>query len=194
MLYLDSLDILVTVNTKQDLFSKFKRWLMGPYDHVGVYLGPMGTSEAPELFPAVFESVGRGILIRDMRSWQGTTVVQMQLSASDLAEHERDILIGAVDMASKYGAHYDYPAIIRWAIPRIIMQKLKIPIPQTWKRDGRHICSEAAYSLFYDNGISFFTDTQIPMPEDFVKSPELFQNDTGIIKFDGIRPYIFPDY
>lgn len=190
MLDFDSLDILITVNTKQDLFSKFKRWLMGPYDHVGVYLGPMGISEVPELFPAVFESVGRGILIRDMRSWRGTTVVQMQLSASDLAEHERDILIGAIAMASEYGAYYDYPAIIKWAIPRIIMQKLKIPIPQTWKRDERHICSEAVYTLYDAAGVSFFPDTQIPLPEDFVKSPELFEADRGILKFDGIKPYI----
>ena len=183
-MYLSNMDILVTVNDREDLFSRFKRWLMGPYDHVGQYLGMMGTATTPAVFPAVFESVGRGILIRDLRSWKGRRVVQIRITEVYTGEFYRAILSRAIQMASGYASHYDFQAIIRWAIPRIILQKLRIPIPQTWKRDERHICSEAVYSLLVDSGLDVMIDTQIPLPGDFVDCPGLNEVDRGYIGFE----------
>ncbi len=183
-MYLESLDILVCENEKQDLFSRFKRWLIGPYEHIGLYLGTLGTGSNPAIFPAVYESVGRGILIRDLRTWTGRKVVQMRIREVDLAEFSRAIFALAIQMASDYGSYYDYPAIIRWAIPRIILQKLGIPVPQTWKRDSRHICSEAVYAVLERSGLDVLPDTQIPLPGDFVESLELYEIDRGYIGFN----------
>jgi len=183
-MYLSSLDILVAMNDRNDLFSRFKRWLMGPYDHVGLYLGMMGTVTNPAVFPAVFESVGRGILIRDLRSWNGRKVVQVRILEVYTGEFYQAIFARAIQMASDYGSHYDFPAIIRWAIPRIILQKLRIPIPQTWKRDERHICSEAVYSVLEDSGIDVLIDTQVPLPGDFVDCSELYEVDRGYVGFN----------
>jgi hypothetical protein len=184
MIQLHSLDVLVTINNRLDLYSSFKHWMMGPYDHVGMYLGKMGIGPEPEAFHAVFESVGRGILIRDLKTWGGRPVVVMELGAEDKIEFQRAILARAIKLASDYGSYYDYPAIIRWAIPRIILQKLHIPVPQTWKRDERHICSEAVYSVLEGSGCDILPDTQIPLPEDFVtSSPRLFERGRGTVGY-----------
>ncbi len=187
-MYLKPLDILVTINDRTDPYSRFKRWMMGRYDHVGMYLGEMGSAENPGvisalIFPAVFESVNRGILLRDLREWKDRKIAVMRISEYHLAEYERAIYTRALAMASDYGSDYDYPAIIRWAIPRIILQKLHIPIPQTWKRDDRHICSEAVYSVLEDAGLDVLPDTQVPLPGDFVDSPVLSMVDEGYIEY-----------
>ncbi len=36
---LEPADILVTVNNRKDPLSRLKRWAVGPYDHVLMYLG-----------------------------------------------------------------------------------------------------------------------------------------------------------
>jgi hypothetical protein len=155
---------------------------MGPYGHVAIYLGKLGTSRTPEIFPAVFESVGRGVLIRDLLpSWIGKHVVVMRLSEENIALYGDGIFFKAIEMASAYGSYYDYPAIIRWAIPRVIMQKLHLPIPQTWKRDERHICSEAVYSCIEKAGLDILPDTEIPLPEDFVLRAHLFNSGETVI-------------
>lgn len=204
---LQSLDILVTINDRNDPFSRFKRWMMGPYDHVGLYLGMMGMGASrpyysgdtpPENieFPAVFESVGRGILIRDLRSWTGRKVAVMRILVPDIVEYHRAIYAQAIGLASMYGSYYDYPAIIRWAIPRIILQKLGLPVPQTWQRDERHICSEAVYSVIEKSGLDILPDTQVPLPGDFIESYRLHEADRGYIGFhpkiaDGKAPLVY---
>jgi hypothetical protein len=179
-MFLEDFDILVTVNDGHDPYHALKRWLMGPYDHVAMYLGPMYLraqavrEQTPTLFPAVFESIKRGVIIRDLRSWgPNKRVVVMRIPVLRLAEIEAGLAQKAVDLASESGSVYDYPAIFRWAIPRIILEKLNVEDCRRWRNDKRHLCSEAVYNLvepFYD----ILPDTMIPLPGDYVENGYLY--------------------
>lgn len=189
---LECFDILVPVNDKRDPYHVFKGWLLGPYDHVAIYLGHLGNESYPAIFPSVFESIGRGVMIRDLRSWgDGVHVVVLRIPLIARLDEglDRDIMAEAVRLASMTSAFYDYPAVIRWAIPRLILQKLHIPIPHTWRRDGRYICSEAVDQVLEAAGLDVLPDTEIPLPGDFVESPLLYRAGEGFLTIDpGVRP------
>jgi len=175
-------DILVNINNRNDLFSKVKRWLAGPYEHIFMYMGKLGlivNRRQPRIlrFPMLFESYGRGVCLRSLSERYGQEVVVMRLKS----EHDRKrilkVLEEAVKLASDPQSYYDYLCIIRFVLPRLILEKLRLPVPLKWQRDERMICSEAVEEVFHraklvDILLPYCTP---PLPGDFVTDSTLLE-------------------
>jgi len=177
---LESADILVTVNDRQDPFSVAKRWCVGPYNHVFMYLGEVGILVSRRQhrilrFPMLFESNGRGVVIQSLPNRYGQKVVVMRLKS----EHDRRripvILQEAIKLASDAKSYYDYYAIVRWVLPRILREKFHLPIPMAWQRDAYQICSEAVTEVLLRSSLIPFPYWDVPLPGDFVTSSPLLE-------------------
>jgi len=185
-------DVLVNVNDRNDPYSVAKRWAVGPYDHVFMYLGKVGilvSQRQPRIlrFPMLFESNGRGVVIQSLSNRYGQKVVVLRLKS----EHDRRriprVLEEAVKLASQAQSYYDYYAIARWVLPRIIREKLHLAIPIAWHRDERQICSEAVFEVFYRAKLVDILRSNCvpPMPGDFVTDSTLLEHKwLGILSED----------
>jgi len=170
--HLEPADILVQVNNRTDPFSKVKRWLSGPYEHVFLYLGAIDFApfDIPPLrAPMLFESYGRGVCLRSLSERYGQEVVVMRLKSEADRKRIPRVLEEAIKLASDPQSYYDYFAIVRFAIPRLICEKLGIPMPLKYHRDPWHICSEAVNEVFIRGGIPDLLYLEgVPLPGDFV--------------------------
>ncbi len=171
-------DVLVNANLRKDPWSIIKRWAMGsPYEHVFMYLGKVRIITSPEQhqtlrFPFLFESNGRGAVIQSLSNRYGQEVVVLRLKRG-YRQVIPKVLKEAVKLASDSQSYYDYYAIARWVLPRIIMGKLHLPIPLAWHRDERQICSEACAEIFWRAKLRILPKNIVPLPSDFVYSPLL---------------------
>ncbi len=168
-------DILVTVNKGKDLYSIIKRWALGsPYDHVFMYMGKVGIivnrKQAKILrFPMLFESNGRGVVIQSLSNQYDREVVVMRLSLEQDRKRISFVLERAIKLASAPQSYYDYYAIIRFVLPRLILKKLGLQMPLKYHRDPLQICSEAVFEVFYGAGlINILPKNVVPLPGDFV--------------------------
>ena len=166
-------DILVNVNDRNDPFSKVKRWVAGPHEHVFFYMGQLGLlvnlSQRRILrFAMLFESYGRGACLRSLSERYGQEVVVMRLKAEADRKRIPRVLEEAIKLASDNQAYYDYLCIVRFAIPRLICEKLGLPMPLKYHRDPWHICSEAVAEVFIRGGLDLLYLEDVPLPGDFV--------------------------
>ncbi len=174
-------DILVNVNRRNDPFSKVKRWLAGPYEHVFMYLGQVGIIKSLQqhtvqfTFPMLFESSGRGVALQALSNRYGQEVVVMRLKAEADRERVPRVLDEAIKLASDNQAYYDYLCIVRFAIPRLICEKLGLPMPLKYHRDPWHICSEAINEVFIQGGLELLYLEDVPLPGDFVTESLLLE-------------------
>ncbi len=185
-------DILVNVNDRTDPVSMVKRWAVGPYEHVFMYLGQVGIlvnrrQRRILRFPMLFESNGRGVVIQSLSNRYGQKVVVMRLKSEFDRKRIPRILEEGVKLASDAQSFYDYLCIIRFVLPRIIFEKLRLPMPLSWQRDDRQICSEAIYEVFHrarlvDILLPYCTP---PLPGDFVTDSVLLEQKwVGILSED----------
>lgn len=175
-------DILVNVNDRNDPFSKAKRWLVGPYEHVFMYLGQVGILVSRQQrrilrFPMLFESNGRGVVIQSLSNRYGQKIVVMRLKSEFDRKRIPRVLEEAIELASDAQAFYDYLCIIKFVLLRLIFEKLRLPMPLSWDRDDRQICSEAVYEVFHraklvDILLPYCTP---PLPGDFVTDSVLLE-------------------
>ena len=170
---LNSGDILVNVNDRNDPFSKVKRWLAGPYCHIFLYMGKLGLivdRRQPRIlrFPMLFESYGRGVCLRSLSERYGQEVVVMRLKAEADRKRIPRVLEEAIKLASEPQSYYDFLCIVRFAIPRLICEKLGLPMPLKYHRDPWHICSEAVNEIFIRGGLELLYLEDVPLPGDFV--------------------------
>jgi len=178
---LESGDILVNINDRNDPFSILKRFAVGPYEHVFLYMGELGlfSTRAQRRIirvPMIFESNGRGVTLRSLSSRYGEKVVVMRLKALHDRHRMPQVLIKAIEMASSFHSYYDYFGIVRWVLPRIIREKLHLPIPLSWQRDAWQICSEAVFEVFYRARlVDILPVNVIPLPGDFVTDSLLLE-------------------
>jgi len=170
---LEPADILVCVNDRNDPFSRVNRWLAGPYSHVFLYMGKLAIQgigfTSPHLVsvPMLFESSGRGVVLQSLSNRYGQEVVVLRLSSEQ--DKIPRVLREAIKLASEPSAYYDYLCIVRFAIPRLICEKLGIPLPLRYHRDPWHICSEAVNEVFIRGGIPDLLFLEgVPLPGDFV--------------------------
>ncbi|MBA7507353.1 hypothetical protein ES706_06072 [subsurface metagenome] len=173
---LEPADILVNVNERNDPYSVVKRWAAGPYDHVFIYMGRLGLSREGYSssyllnVPMLFESAGRGVVLQSLSNRYGEEVVVMRLKS----EHDRKrvpyVLDEAIKLASDPQAHYDYLCIVKYILPRLICEKLGLPMPLEYHRDPWHVCSEGVFEVFYRAGLVdiLYCDCVPPLPGDFV--------------------------
>ena len=167
-------DILVNINDRNDPFSKVKRWVAGPYEHVFLYLGkiPIGKLEIPLLF----ESYGRGVCLRSLSERYSQRVIALRLKAEADRKRIPRVLDKAIKLASDSQAYYDYLCIVRFAIPRLICEKLGLPMPLKYHRDPWHICSEAVNEVFIQGGLELLYLEDVPLPGDFVTDSLLIES------------------
>ena len=167
-------DILVNINRRNDPFSKVKRWLAGPYEHVFLSMGRLvlqGTGHtSPHLtsVPMLFESYGRGVCLRSLSERYGQEVVVMRLKAEADRKMIPRVLEEAIKLASDSQSYYDYLCIVRFAIPRLICEKLGLPMPLKYQRNPAMICSEACAEVFIRGGLDLLYLEDVPLPGDFV--------------------------
>ena len=179
-------DILVQVNKRNDPFSKVKRWLAGPYEHVFVYLSAIDFApldKPPLRVPILFESYGRGVCLRSLSERYGQEAVVMRLKAEADKKRIPRVLEEAIKLASDEKSYYDYYAILRFAIPRLICEKLGLPLPLRYHRDPWQICSEAVNEVFIRGGLpELLYLADVPLPGDFVTESLLLEEVwTGIL-------------
>jgi len=170
---LESGDILVQVNDRNDPFSRVKRWLAGPHEHIFLYLGKARIIVDPKQnvtlrFPFLFESNGRGVVIQALSNRYGQPVIVMRLRSEYQGKLPR-VLREAVKLASEEKARYDYWCILEFCIPRLLCRKLGIPLALRYSKDEFQICSEAVMEIFIRAGLAdiLLVDT-VPLPGDFV--------------------------
>jgi len=174
-------DILVNVNQRNDPFSKVKRWLAGPFEHVFMYMGKLGLlvnlrQRRILRFPMLFESYGRGVCLRSLSERYGQEVVVMRLKAEADRKRIPRVLEEAIKLASDPQSYYDYYAIVRFAIPRLIFEKLGLPMPLKYHRDEFQICSEAVNEVFIRGGLPELLYLEdVPLPGDFVTDSLLLE-------------------
>ena len=166
-------DILVNVNHRKDPISRLKRWLVGPYDHVFMYIGKVGIyinwRQCRILrFPMLFESNGRGVVIQSLSNRYGQEVVVMRLKSYSGRTRIPSVLEEAVKLASDQQSYYDYFSIPLNVIPRILNEKFGIPIPLKYHRNAEQICSEAVNEVFIRGGLDLLYLEDVPLPSDFV--------------------------
>ena len=172
-------DILVTVNWEKDLWSRIRRWGVGsPYSHVYLFLGKVALLTDRRQgrlirVPLIFESNGRGCCLRLLSERYGETVVVMRLKSYEDRKRIPAILAEAIKLASDESARYDYWCITRFIIPRIICEKLRLPLPLSWHRNPKQVCSEACWEIYHRAGIDLLPSDIVPLPGDFVESPLL---------------------
>ena len=186
-LYLRAGDILVNINHRKDVFSRVKRWAMtSPYEHVFMYLGKARIIVDPKQnmtlrFPLLFESNGRGVVLQSLSNRYGQKVVVMRLKSEFDRKRIPKVLREAVKLASDERSYYDYLGIVKFVLPRLICQKLGLPMPLAWHRDDRQICSEAVYEVFDRAKLVDILQPYCtpPLPGDFVNSRLLEKVWTG---------------
>ena len=185
-------DILVNINLGNDPLSIITRWAVGLYNHVFMYLGklkfvschyPLVDKVAiwrvglTEPTPMLFESSGRGVVVQSLSNHYGEDVVVMRLKPEYW--HSIDnVITEAVRLASDPQAYYDYYCVMKFVLPRIIWEKLHLPLewmPVTWHRDRRQICSEAVLEVFLRAGVPILPDDVVPLPGDFVTDSGLLE-------------------
>ncbi len=185
-------DVCVKINDRRDPFSSFKRWAMGsPYDHVFVNLGGMALLVGPTLYtlPMLFESDGNGVIIDPLARRYGQMVAVMRLKAEFDRRRILYIIEEAIKLAQDPQAQYDYRCIAEYVLPRLLCQKLGLPVPLKYHRDRMMICSEAAFEIFYRAKLVDILRANCvpPMPEDFVTdSPLLEEVHRGILTADWV--------
>lgn len=168
-------DILVTVNWKKDLWSRIRRWGVGPYSHVYLFLGKVALLTDWRQgriirAPLIFESNGRGCCLRLLSERYGETVVVMRLKSYEDRRRISAILAEAIKLASDPQAYYDYKIIIWHIIPRVLFEKLGINPPLKYQRDQKMLCSEACAEVFWRAGVEIVPRDIVPLPSSFVES------------------------
>ena len=173
-------DILVNINDRNDPFSVIKRWASGPYEHVFMYLGKVRIivrgQEQLIRFPLLFESNGRGVVLQSLSNRYSQKVVVMRLKSEYDRRRIPKVLREAVKLASDERSYYDYFGIVKFVLPRLIFEKLGLPMPLKYHRDPWHICSEAVNEIFIRGGLPELLYLEdVPLPGDFVTDTLLLE-------------------
>jgi len=150
------------------------------YDHAAIYY-----TETKHGLPLLIESIGRGVLIRSLYCYSGqqvlvrrhadsTTNPVIGESAAKAAEH----------LADNPNSFYDYFAIPRFVLPKLIYNKLGRILParissllwfmeHTYHRNRLFICSELVAQAYNDAGYPIVDMATIPLPDDLAASDRL---------------------
>ena len=177
---LQTCDVLLFRNDKNDPLSKFSRWAIGPYSHVAMYLGKFFN------VPFVYESRGRGAYIASLLPQTGAPVAVMRplfhmmklpdalCSPKTFVPLKEQLIKTAFEIAADEKSFYDYFCIVYSCIPRVLKEKFPwLPLPVKYHRDIFLICSEAVAEVFWRNEVQVICKDVVPLPYDFALSPFL---------------------
>jgi len=179
---LEAGDVLVNVNKRNDPLSVVKRWAIGPYEHVFMYMGRLGLlreGHSSDMWNVsmLFESNGRGVVLQSLSNRYGQEVVVMRLKSEHDRKRIHQVLDEAIKLASEPQSYYDYLCIMRFVMPRILRERLGLPLPLAWHRDAFQICSEAVFEVFYRAGLVdiLLPYCTPPLPGDFITDSALLE-------------------
>lgn len=149
---------IILFECSNSLFGRLERWALdSPWGHAGM-IGRNGL---------LIESIGRGVLRRDLSTNSGRKIKVLRHQCQDCAA---EAAVVAEFLADRPDAYYDYLGLIRWLIPHLLWYKLThIAWHAAYKHDSRYWCSEFV-SEAYSNALSL--DAYEPLaPGDLDKSP-----------------------
>ena len=135
----------------------------------------------------LFESNGRGVVLQALSNRYGQEVVVMRLKS----EHDRRripfILEEAIKLASDERSYYDYMCVPLNIFPRILHDKLGMPIPVKYHRNEWEVCSEACAEIYWRAKVPVLPKDIVPLPGDFVtSSPLLEEVNRGILSAEWV--------
>jgi hypothetical protein len=150
------------------------------YDHAAIYY-----TETKRGLPLIIESVGRGVLIRSLYCYTGRQVLVRRH-----VDSPTNPLIGvlaartAEHLADNPKSFYDYFAIPRFVLPKLLYNKLGRILParissllwfmeHTYHRNNLFICSELVTQAYNDAGYPIVEEGTIPLPDDLAASDRL---------------------
>jgi len=185
-------DILIKLNPARNLGEKLEKCAVGPYSHVYMYMGNLGLftewrQGRIQRVPMIFESNGRGVCLRLISERYGEEVVVLRLRESYDRRRIPYIWLAAIKLASDEQSRYDYACIPLHIIPRILHEKLGIPIPLKYHRNQEQVCSEAVNEAFIRSKVRLLYHTDVPLPGDFAFSPLLEDVWHGILSANILR-------
>ncbi|GAJ23790.1 unnamed protein product, partial [marine sediment metagenome] len=99
------------INDRNDPFSRVRRFLAGPFEHVFMYMGRLGLIRdgySSEMWnvPMLFESYGRGACLRSLSERYGQEVVVMRLKSESDRKRIPRVLEEAIKLASDSQSYY----------------------------------------------------------------------------------------
>jgi len=163
-------DILVDISEKKDLWHIIERWALGsPYTHVRMFYGALPKAGTPK--PVFYESKGRGVIFTSAAESYGQKMVVMRLRESYQALVP-DILGKAWEIATDERSFYDYLSVPGFILPRLIFEKLHLPLPLKYHRNPYMICSEAVAEPFWRVNLELVPRDVEPLPGDFATATE----------------------
>ena len=167
---LEPCDVLVCLNDRKDLPSRIKRWAMGRYEHVEMYLGDKFYK-----IPLLVESDNRGVVIQNVAHQRGRHVRVMRPML--LGKEKTKLIRTAVRIASDSRSYYDRWGLLRFAALRVLREKLgrRRPLTYQYKRDPKMICSEAVAEIFWRNKLDVLPTDLTPIPADFADDSSILE-------------------
>ena len=113
---LKACDVLLCLNDRKGLGSRLKRWAMGRYEHVEMYLGDKFYK-----IPLLFKSDNRGVVIQNVAHQRGRHVRVMRPML--MGREKPKLIRTAVRIASDSRSYYDWWGLIRFAALRVLREK-----------------------------------------------------------------------
>jgi hypothetical protein len=155
------------------------RWLLGSkWGHVGIFY-----DYTKRGLPLTVESIGRGVMISSLLSYQNRSSKVMRWSGDEAEEVGLKVAKAAERIADNPGSWYGYLDIPRYMLPRLIWYKLtKRRFGFGYRKNSHFICSELVAQSFRNAGFPLFKGDFIPLPGDFVNSPRLQEVWSGKLK------------
>jgi hypothetical protein len=175
---LQPVDVCVDVNEDKDPYHVLERWALGnPYTHVRIYFGQLTFLGRPS-GPLFYESRSRGVILTGCRQFIGQKMVVMRLKPQ-YNFYLDSIREQMFEIATDEQSFYDYLCIPTMALPRLLCEKLGIPLPLKYQRNPWMNCSEAGAEPFWQVNLEVLDSGVLPLPGDFVTSPLLDKVNVG---------------
>jgi len=183
---LEPMDFLIDVNRGQNPMSVIKRWAVGEYSHVFAYLGNLRLGVGGLLYPFLYESSGRGVVLQSLSNRYGQEVVVMRLKP-EFRDKIWVIVEEAIKLASDSQSFYDYFCIPLNIVPRVFHDKFGMPIPVKYQRNEQMVCSEACAEPCWRAKVPVLPEDVVPLPGDFVElSGILDEVNRGVLSADWV--------
>jgi hypothetical protein len=170
---LEPVDVLVCINNEQDPYSRLMRLALGsPYTHVMMfYWTPLATM--PPLF---YEAIPtKGATFTNAYDYIGRTVMVMRLREAYNDLFKPIILHNALEIAISSQTRYDFACVPGFILPRLISEKLGLPLPLKYHRDPFMVCSEAVAEPFWRANLEVLPRDVVPLPGDFTTAYYYFE-------------------
>ncbi len=147
------------------------------YGHVAMYY-----TETKRGLPLIIESIGRGVLIRSLYSYDGVSVTVMRPVQDDGLGNRA--AAAAEHLADNPGSWYGYFDIPRYVLPKLLLAKWGHVLPAglrawlnvlaaTYRENHVYICSELVADAYAHAGHPLVSSRTIPLPDDLAESSAL---------------------